>query len=154
MELHNAITDVPGIRVGHAQNLDALTGCTVVLCNRGSWWVISGAPELRDRCAPPDAPGRSGSWGVADWRVAFGLMLPAALCVIWKSAVGFNTGVQGADCAGGGLVDSAIGRADIRPDAAMDMKPARTRRMRCQRREMLAPELAQPLAKSWGPNKR
>jgi L-aminopeptidase/D-esterase-like protein len=27
-----SITDVPGIRVGHAQDYEALTGCTVVLC--------------------------------------------------------------------------------------------------------------------------
>jgi L-aminopeptidase/D-esterase-like protein len=31
MKGHNAITDVPGIRVGHAQDEEALTGCTVVL---------------------------------------------------------------------------------------------------------------------------
>lgn len=32
----NAITDVPGIKVGHATNLEALTGCTVVLCEGGA----------------------------------------------------------------------------------------------------------------------
>jgi L-aminopeptidase/D-esterase-like protein len=30
--MNNAITDVPGFRVGHAQDLNALTGCTVILC--------------------------------------------------------------------------------------------------------------------------
>lgn len=30
------LTDIPGIRVGHATNLEALTGCTVVLCERGA----------------------------------------------------------------------------------------------------------------------
>jgi L-aminopeptidase/D-esterase-like protein len=30
--MNNAITDVPGFRVGHAQDRHALTGCTVVLC--------------------------------------------------------------------------------------------------------------------------
>ena len=34
--MHNAITDVPGVRVGHATNLDAATGCTVVLCEEGA----------------------------------------------------------------------------------------------------------------------
>ncbi len=30
------LTDIPGIRVGHATNIEALTGCTVVLCERGA----------------------------------------------------------------------------------------------------------------------
>jgi len=33
---HNSITDVPGIKVGHATKLDALTGCTVILCEEGA----------------------------------------------------------------------------------------------------------------------
>lgn len=33
---HNAITDVPGIKVGHATDMVALTGCTVVLCEEGA----------------------------------------------------------------------------------------------------------------------
>ncbi len=35
-KLHNAITDIPGIKVGHAQDLEAITGCTVVLCEDGA----------------------------------------------------------------------------------------------------------------------
>lgn len=34
--MHNAITDVEGIRVGHAQDFSAPTGCTVVLCEQGA----------------------------------------------------------------------------------------------------------------------
>jgi L-aminopeptidase/D-esterase-like protein len=33
---YNAITDIPGIEVGQAQDEQALTGCTVVLCRRGA----------------------------------------------------------------------------------------------------------------------
>jgi L-aminopeptidase/D-esterase-like protein len=36
MERFTAITDVPGIRVGHASDLNALTGCTVILCEKGA----------------------------------------------------------------------------------------------------------------------
>jgi L-aminopeptidase/D-esterase-like protein len=36
MKRLNAITDVPGIRVGHASDFKALTGCTVLLCERGA----------------------------------------------------------------------------------------------------------------------
>src|SRR5512145_2036612 len=36
MKKINAITDVRGIEVGHAQDEEALTGCTVILCRRGA----------------------------------------------------------------------------------------------------------------------
>ncbi len=34
--MFNAITDVPGIKVGHYTNKDAATGCSVVLCETGA----------------------------------------------------------------------------------------------------------------------
>ena len=34
--VHNTITDVPGIKVGHYTNLEAATGCTVVLAEKGA----------------------------------------------------------------------------------------------------------------------
>ena len=49
--MKNAITDVPGIRVGHAQNLAAGTGCTVVLCEEGAVTAVDvrgGAPGTRE----------------------------------------------------------------------------------------------------------
>lgn len=36
MKKLNAITDVPGIRVGHASDFKTLTGCTVILCEEGA----------------------------------------------------------------------------------------------------------------------
>src|SRR3970040_907447 len=36
MKRHDAITDVPGIRVGHWTDRRAATGCTVVLCEKGA----------------------------------------------------------------------------------------------------------------------
>jgi L-aminopeptidase/D-esterase-like protein len=36
MKLNNAITDIPGIEVGQAQDDEALTGCTVILCRKGA----------------------------------------------------------------------------------------------------------------------
>jgi len=43
MKRLNAITDVPGIRVGHASDFKALTGCTVILCAEGA----VGAVDIR-----------------------------------------------------------------------------------------------------------
>ncbi len=36
MKKLNTITDVPGIKVGHASDFRALTGCTVILCEEGA----------------------------------------------------------------------------------------------------------------------
>src|SRR5512136_1020246 len=36
MKRTNGITDVPGIEVGQAQDDEALTGCTVVMCRKGA----------------------------------------------------------------------------------------------------------------------
>ncbi|HXX35877.1 MAG TPA: P1 family peptidase [Thermodesulfobacteriota bacterium] len=43
MKRLNAITDVPGIKVGHASDFKALTGCTVILCEEGA----IGAVDIR-----------------------------------------------------------------------------------------------------------
>ena len=51
MTLKNSITDVPGIELGHAQNDEALTGCTVVLCRKGAVAGVDqrgGAPGTRE----------------------------------------------------------------------------------------------------------
>jgi L-aminopeptidase/D-esterase-like protein len=43
MRRATAITDVPGIRIGHASDFKALTGCTVILCEEGA----VGAADVR-----------------------------------------------------------------------------------------------------------
>src|SRR4030042_1308133 len=40
MKRRDAITDVPGITVGHASDFKALTGCTVILCEKGAIGAI------------------------------------------------------------------------------------------------------------------
>jgi len=47
MNRHSAITDVPGIKVGHASDVKALTGCTVILCEQGA----IGAVDIRGTAA-------------------------------------------------------------------------------------------------------
>src|SRR5436190_16345557 len=49
--LTNSLTDVPGIRVGHATNLEAATGCTVIICPDGTVGGVDqrgGAPGTRE----------------------------------------------------------------------------------------------------------
>jgi L-aminopeptidase/D-esterase-like protein len=51
MTMNNTLTDVPGIRVGHATHLEAVTGCTVVLCPDGTVGGVDqrgGAPGTRE----------------------------------------------------------------------------------------------------------
>jgi L-aminopeptidase/D-esterase-like protein len=51
MKRNNAITDIPGIEVGQAQDDEALTGCTVILCRKGAVGgvdVRGGAPGTRE----------------------------------------------------------------------------------------------------------
>src|SRR5512144_2504476 len=51
MTMNGTLTDVPGLRVGHAHDLDALTGCTVVLCPAGTVGGVDqrgGAPGTRE----------------------------------------------------------------------------------------------------------
>jgi L-aminopeptidase/D-esterase-like protein len=47
MDRLNAITEVPGIKVGHASDFRALTGCTVILCKEGA----IGAVDIRGTAA-------------------------------------------------------------------------------------------------------
>lgn len=49
--LKDAIVDVPGIKVGHSQDLKAGTGCTVIICDNGAVTgvdVRGGAPGTRE----------------------------------------------------------------------------------------------------------
>lgn len=51
MSLNGTLTDVPGIRVGHATNMEAATGCTVIVCPSGTIGgvdVRGGAPGTRE----------------------------------------------------------------------------------------------------------
>src|SRR6184192_677257 len=49
--MHDDITDIPGIHVGHDTNLEAGTGCTIILCDTpavGGVDVRGGAPATRE----------------------------------------------------------------------------------------------------------
>jgi len=51
LSIPDTITAVPGIRVGHAADLEGLTGCTVILCEKGAVGGVDqrgGAPGTRE----------------------------------------------------------------------------------------------------------
>lgn len=125
MKLQNAITDVEGICVGHAQDLDALTGCTVVLCPEGAVGGVDqrgGAPGTRetDLLRPLHLVEQVHAVVLAGGS-AFGLDAAAGVMrYLEERDVGFETGVARVPIAPAAILfDLAIGDARVRPDAAM-----------------------------------
>lgn len=125
MNLLNTITDVPGIRVGHAQNDEALTGCTVVLCEKGAVGGVDqrgGAPGTRetDLLRPMHMVLRVHAVLLSGGS-AFGLDAAGGVMrYLEEKGIGFNTGVARVPIVPAAILfDLGIGRADVRPDAAM-----------------------------------
>ena len=125
MKLRNAITDIPGILVGHAQNDEALTGCTVILCEKGAVGGVDqrgGAPGTReiDALHPMHLVTRVHAVVLAGGS-AFGLEAATGVMRYLEArSVGFDTHVAKVPIVPAAILfDLGIGRADIRPDASM-----------------------------------
>lgn len=125
MKLKNSIIDVPGIEVGHAQNDEALTGCTVILCRKGAAAgvdVRGGAPGTRetDLLDPINLVKKVHAIMLAGGS-AFGLdAASGAMRYLEELKLGFNTGVARVPIVPAAILyDLGLGRADIRPDAQM-----------------------------------
>jgi L-aminopeptidase/D-esterase-like protein len=119
----NAITDVPGVRVGHWSDPFGGTGCTVILCPEGSVAgvdVRGGAPgtigtdSLQPGTLVPgahailltggSAPGLAAAAGVSRW--------------LEERGIGFDVGPARVPIvAGAVLFDLAVGDPAARPDA-------------------------------------
>jgi L-aminopeptidase/D-esterase-like protein len=125
MKHFNAITDVPGIEVGHAQDNDSLTGVTVVLCRKGATGgvdVRGSAPGTRetDLLNPVNLVEKVHAITLAGGS-AFGLEAATGV-VRWleEQGIGFKTGAARVPIVPAAILyDLAIGRADVRPEAAM-----------------------------------
>lgn len=121
----NAITDVPGVLVGHADDAEALTGCTVVLCPEGAVGGVDqrgGAPGTRqvDALRPLHLVQKAHAVMLAGGS-AFGLDA-ASGAVRWLEEHGYGFDVRVARVPivpSAILFDLGVGRADVRPDAAM-----------------------------------
>jgi L-aminopeptidase/D-esterase-like protein len=130
MKNHNAITDVQGIEVGHAQNDEALTGCTVILCRKGAVAgvdVRGGAPGTRetDLLNPVNLVQKVHAIVLAGGS-AFGLDAASGVMkYLEEKKIGFNTGVARVPIVPAAILfDLSLGRADVRPDAAMGAQAA------------------------------
>ncbi|MBL8078059.1 MAG: P1 family peptidase [Anaerolineales bacterium] len=130
MKLQNAITDVYGIEVGHAQNEEALTGCTVILCRKGAVAgvdVRGGAPGTRetDLLNPINLVEKVHAIVLAGGS-AFGLDAASGVMhYLEEHKIGFNTGVARVPIVPSAILyDLSLGRADVRPDSAMGAQAA------------------------------
>lgn len=124
-ELNNAITDIPGIQVGHAQDEQALTGCTVVICEGGAIGGVDqrgGAPGTRETDAmhPMHLVNEVHAVVLAGGS-AFGLdAATGAVRYLEERGVGFDVRVARVPIVPAAILfDLGIGRSDVRPDAEM-----------------------------------
>lgn len=120
-----AITDVPGVTVGHATDLEHLTGVTVVLCEAGAVAgvsVLGGAPGTRetDLLRPENLVERVHAVALCGGS-AFGLAaVDGIVRYLEARGVGFDTGTARVPIVPAAvLYDLGIGSARVRPDAAM-----------------------------------
>jgi len=130
MKTNNSITDVPGIEVGHAQDEEALTGCTAILCRKGAVGgvdVRGSAPGTRetDLLNPVNLVQKVQAVLLAGGS-AFGL--DAATGVVRyldEQGIGFDSGVAKVPIVPAAILfDLGLGRADRRPDAEMGYQAA------------------------------
>jgi L-aminopeptidase/D-esterase-like protein len=122
---NDTITNVPGIHVGHAQDNDALTGCTVILCEDGAVGGVDqrgGAPGTRetDLLRPMHLVEHLHAVILAGGS-AFGLDAATGVVrYLEEQEIGFDVGVARVPIVPAAILfDLGIGHTDVRPDAAM-----------------------------------
>ncbi|HLF27186.1 MAG TPA: P1 family peptidase [Anaerolineae bacterium] len=128
----NAITDVPGIKVGHAHDPDALTGVTVVLCEEGAVGGVDqrgGAPGTRetDLLRPMHLVQHVHAVALCGGS-AFGLDAAAGVMkYLEEQGVGFDAQVAKVPIVPAAvLFDLGLGKPQVRPDAAMGYAACQT----------------------------
>ena len=122
---NKGLTEIDGIRVGHASDFEALTGCTAILCERGAVAGVSvqggasGTEELETLSPWHIAPVVHGI--VLAGGSAFGLEACAGVRRnLERRGVGFDTGYAKVPIVPGAILfDLGIGKADVRPTREM-----------------------------------
>ncbi len=121
--MHDDITDIPGIRIGHDTQLEAGTGCTVVLCDPpaiGGVDVRGGAPATRetDLLRPMHLVDQVHAI-VLTGGSAFGLDAASGVMhYLEERQIGYDVGVAKVPIVpAAAIFDLAFGSASVRPDA-------------------------------------
>ena len=122
--MHDDLTDIPGIRVGHYTNLEAATGCTVILCDTpavGGVDVRGGAPATRetDLLHPLNLVEEVNAV-VLTGGSAFGLDAASGVMrYLEERGIGHDTGIARVPIVpAAAIFDLAFGSASVRPGAS------------------------------------
>src|SRR6266568_4273442 len=121
--MHDTITDIPNIRVGHDTNLEAGTGCTVILCDTiaiGGVDVRGGAPATRETdLLHPLHLVEEVHAILLTGGSAFGLdAATGVMHYLEERGIGFDVGVARVPIVpAAAIFDLALGSANVRPDA-------------------------------------
>jgi L-aminopeptidase/D-esterase-like protein len=119
------LTDIPGIRVGHVSDFDAITGCTAILCERGA---VGGVDIRGSASGTEDTPSLD---PVHQDETVHGILLAGGSAFGLEAASGVRRYLEhrGAGVKFGGhtipivvgaiLFDLNIGKGDVRPTMAM-----------------------------------
>ncbi len=125
MRANSTITSVPGLEIGQAQDLNALTGCTVIICRKGAVAgvdVRGGAPGTRetDLLQPVNLVEKIHAVMLAGGS-AYGLDSAAgAMRYLEEHKIGFNTGAGLVPIVPAAIIfDLNIGKSKGRPDSEM-----------------------------------
>lgn len=119
------ITDIKGIKVGHAQNEKAATGCTVVICEKGAWAgvdVRGGGPASREtELLKPVNLVEQIHAVMLSGGSAYGLDAGSgAMAFLEERGIGFDVQVAVVPIVcGAALFDLIVGDPKVRPDKAM-----------------------------------
>lgn len=119
------IMEVGGFRVGHAQDMEAATGCTVILCDRMSpagLDVRGGGPASREsQILNPVAAAEGINAVLLSGGSAFGLDAAGGVQrYLEQRDIGFDVGVTKVPLVSQScLFDLTVGRKDVRPTAKM-----------------------------------
>jgi L-aminopeptidase/D-esterase-like protein len=121
--MHDDITDIPGIRIGHDTNLEAATGCTVILCDPpaiGGVDVRGGAPATREtELLRPLNLVEQVNAIVLTGGSAYGLDAAGGVMrYLEEQGLGYDTGVARVPIVpAAAIFDLGLGSAKVRPDA-------------------------------------
>ena len=127
---NDTLTAVPGIRVGHATDLEAITGCTAILCppnTVGGVDVRGGAPGTRETALlDPLRNVQHVNAVMLSGGSAYGLATAdGAMRYLEANGIGYKTrtGQLVPIVPAAILFDLAIGRGDVRPTRRWAMRP-------------------------------
>ena len=123
--MNNSVIDVPGVKVGHAQDESGLTGVTVILPPKGAIGGVDqrgGAPGTRetDALRPMHLVDQINAVVLAGGS-AFGLAAAdGVMKYLGEKGIGVNTGVKHVPIVASAIIfDLAIGSADAYPNSDM-----------------------------------